>query len=189
MSAGGGVRGPLLAGSCGIGGGRVLRGIFPGRPALFVATSLIGLWFMLFQVAPQHATGALGAPADRPRNFSLLALGYSVSGFTGPLTVGLLIDHASFSATFACLALLPLAPAAVLARGWITLPRKRPANAPATASGVADLLRNRHLRRVFIINGLLSMAWDLHTFFIPIYGANLGLSASLIGVILAAFAR
>ncbi len=183
-----GVRGPMLAGCCGIAVGAVLPRIFPGLPALFAATSLIGLSFMLFQVGTQHATGALGASPDRPRNFSLLALGYSVSGFTGPLTVGLLIDHASFSATFACLALLPLAPAAVLARGWLALPRKRPANAPATASGVADLLRNRHLRRVFIINGLLSMAWDLHTFFIPIYGANLGLSASLIGVILAAFA-
>ncbi len=53
---------------------------------------------------------------------------------------------------------------------------------------VAALFRNRHLRRVFIVNALLSMAWDLHTFFIPIYGARLGLSASLIGVILAAFA-
>jgi len=183
-----GVRGPMLAGCCGIAVGAVLPRIFPGLPALFAATSLIGLSFMLFQVGTQQATGALGAPADRPRNFSLLALGYSVSGFTGPLTVGLLIDHASFSATFGCLALLPLVPTAVLARGRLALPRKRPANAPATSSGVADLLRNRHLRRVFIINGLLSMAWDLHTFFIPIYGANLGLSASLIGVILAAFA-
>jgi len=32
------------------------------------------------------------------------------------------------------------------------------------------------------------MAWDLHTFFIPIYGARLELSASMIGVILASFA-
>ena len=50
------------------------------------------------------------------------------------------------------------------------------------------LLGNPRLRRVFIINGLLSMAWDLHSFFIPIYGANIGLSASRIGVILASFA-
>ena len=44
------------------------------------------------------------------------------------------------------------------------------------------------MRRVFVVNGLLSMAWDLHTFFIPIYGARIGLSASRIGVILASFA-
>jgi len=41
---------------------------------------------------------------------------------------------------------------------------------------------------VFIINGLLSMAWDLHSFFVPIYGAKIGLSASRIGIILASFA-
>ena len=49
-------------------------------------------------------------------------------------------------------------------------------------------MRNPQLQRVFIVNALLSMAWDLHTFFIPIYGATIGLSASRIGVILASFA-
>ena len=183
-----GTRGPMVAGSCGIAIGAALPRIFPGLPALFAATSLVGISFMLFQVAAQNATGALGAAADRPRNFSLLALGYSVSGFSGPLIAGLLIDHASFAATFAVLALLPLVPAVVLARGRLALPPRRTAHAPAASGGAIELLRNRHLRRVFIVNALLSMAWDLHTFFIPIYGAKLGLSASLIGVILAAFA-
>ena len=32
------------------------------------------------------------------------------------------------------------------------------------------------------------MSWDLHSFFIPVYGARIGLSASRIGMILAAFA-
>ena len=44
-----------------------LPAILPGLPALFVAASLIGLSFMLFQVPAQHATGELGAPADRAR--------------------------------------------------------------------------------------------------------------------------
>ena len=50
------------------------------------------------------------------------------------------------------------------------------------------MLRDRHLRRVFAINALLAMSWDLHSFFIPVYGARIGLSASRIGIILAAFA-
>ena len=66
--------------------------------------------------------------------------------------------------------------------------REEEAHASAVASGIAALFRNRHLKRVFIVNALLSMAWDLHTFFIPIYGATIGLSASRIGMILAAFA-
>jgi MFS family permease len=183
-----GVRRPMVVGSCGIAVGAALPWLFPGLTALFVTTALIGFSFMLFQVAAQNVTGALGPPGDRAKNFSLLALGYSVSGFAGPLVAGLLIDQASFGTTFLTLALLPLVPAVVLGRGGLALPRPHAAQAQATPGGVAALFRNRHLRRVFIVNALLSMAWDLHSFFIPIYGARLGLSASLIGIILAAFA-
>src|SRR5262249_46303371 len=125
---------------------------------------------------------------ERAKNFSLLALGYSISGFTGPLLAGVLIDHAGFAPTFIVLALLPLVPAAVLTRGGLALPLPHPQHQRAPSGGVAELFRNRRLRRVFAINGITAVAWDLHTFFIPIYGARLGLSASRIGVILAAFA-
>jgi MFS family permease len=182
-----GVRRPMLLGSCGVALGAALPWIVPSVPMLFVTTALIGMSFMLFQVAVQNVTGAFGMPADRPRNYGLLALGYSVSGLIGPLLAGLTIDHASFGASFATLALLPLVPIAVLGRG-LALPRLHLAPGQPAPGGVAILLRNRQLRRVFIVNGLLSMAWDLHTFFIPIYGARLGLSASMIGSILAAFA-
>jgi MFS family permease len=182
-----GVRAPMLAGSCGLALAVVLPPIFPGLAALFVTTSLIGVAFLLFQAAAQNATGELGPPADRARNFTLLALGYSVSSFVGPLLAGVLIDHTSFATTFLALGLSPLVPAAVLARGRLALPRRHATGRPAT-SGIAELFRNRQLRRVFIVNALLSMAWDLHAFFIPVYGAKLRLSASLIGTILAAFA-
>ncbi|HEX8013502.1 MAG TPA: MFS transporter [Casimicrobiaceae bacterium] len=183
-----GVHRPMLVGSCGIALGASLPWIFPGLLALFFTTALIGISFMLFQVAVQNATGALGPAADRAKNFSLLALGYSVSGFAGPLVAGLLIDQASFAGTFVALTLLPLLPVTVLGRGALALPRPHAAHPPSSSGGAAELFRHPHLRRVFVLNGLLSMAWDLHAFFIPIYGARLGLSASLIGMILAAFA-
>ena len=82
----------------------------PGIAPLYVATSLIGVSFMLFQISMQNATGAFGAPSERARNFSLLALGYSISLFGGPLIAGVLIDHASFTTAFAVLAVLPLVP-------------------------------------------------------------------------------
>src|SRR5438105_6675593 len=101
---------------------------------------------------------------------------------------GLMIDNASFAGTFALLALLPLIPVAVLSWDLLRLPGARLAAADSAPGGIAVLFRNRHLRRVFIVNALLAVAWDLHSFFIPIYGATIGLSASRIGVILAAFA-
>jgi MFS family permease len=183
-----GVRRPMLVGSCGVAIGAGLPWLVPGTAILFASTALIGMSFMLYQVAAQHTTGALGTPGDRPRNFSLLALGYSVSGLVGPLLAGFTIDHASFHASFAILAVLPVVPVIVLARGALALPHPAAPHAHATPGGVAALFRNPQLRRAFVVNALLSMAWDLHTFFIPIYGARLELSASMIGVILASFA-
>jgi MFS family permease len=183
-----GVRRPLLLGSLGIAIGTALPWMLPGLPALFVTTSLVGLSFMLFQVAAQNATGALGPPAERAKNFSLLALGYSISGFIGPLLAGLLIDHADFRWTFVVLSFIPLVPVAVLARGALALPPLHEAHKRPARGRVADLFRSQRLRRVLAVNALFAVAWDLHTFFIPVYGARIGLSASLIGLILAAFA-
>jgi predicted MFS family arabinose efflux permease len=183
-----GVRRPMLFGSCGLVVGAALPCFGSGIAPLFASTSLIGVSFMLFQLAAQNATGAFGPASDRAKNFSLLALGYSISGLCGPLIAGVMIDHASFVATFALLSLLPLVPVAVLARGGLDLPGPQRDHARAPSGGIPELLRNPHLRRVFVVNALLSMAWDMHSFFIPIYGANIGLSASRIGVILASFA-
>ena len=183
-----GVRRPMLLGSAGIALGAAVPWALPGLGPLYFTTSLVGVSFMFFQVAAQNVTGDFGEPSERARNFSMLALGYSTSGFCGPLLAGFLIDHTSFGATFGFLALLPLLPVAVLSRGAPALPAHHPERAQAAKGSVADLLRESRMRRVFIVNALLAMAWDLHTFFIPIYGAKIGLSASRIGVILAAFA-
>jgi predicted MFS family arabinose efflux permease len=183
-----GVRGPMLAGSLGLAVGALIPVLASGLFALFVSAALVGVSFMVFQVAAQNATGELGDATARVHNFSLLALGYSISGFCGPLSAGLSIDNLGFGATFVGFALLPLLPVLVLTRRSLLLPGRHRAHGPAPSGGVSQLMRNPQLKRVFIVNALLSMAWDLHTFFIPIYGATIGLSASRIGVILASFA-
>ncbi len=80
-----GVRRPMVAGSCGIALGAVLPWMFPGLTALFFTTALIGVSFMLFQVAVQNVTGALGPPEDRAKNFSLRSAIRS-PGFPGRLS-------------------------------------------------------------------------------------------------------
>jgi MFS family permease len=183
-----GARRPMLVGSCGIVVGILLPCALPGTAALYASTSLIGVSFMCFQVAMQHVTGSIGAHEDRPRNFGLLALGYSISSFAGPLIAGIMIDQVSFVATFALLAVFPLAPLFVLARNLLALPGPQPEHARMAPTSILELLANSHMRRIFIVNGLISVAWDLHSFFIPIYGASIGLSALRIGLILSVFA-
>ncbi len=183
-----GVRRPMVVGSLSLAAGALLPALMPGLPALFASATLVGVSFMLFQVATQNATGEMGGPTERAHNFSLLALGYSVSGFLGPLITGFTIDHGSYTMAFAVLALIPLVPAAILGSGKLALPGPHAARVNMPVGGALDLLMHRKLRRVFFVNVLLAMGWDLHTIVIPIYGASLGLSASQIGMILAAFA-
>jgi MFS family permease len=183
-----GVRRPMLVGTMAIAVGAALPIAFPGLPILFASAAILGTGFMIFQVAAQNVTGELGGPTERARNFSLLALGYSTSGFIGPLVAGLAIDHLGFGSTFAVLAVVPFIPLIVLARGGLALPAPHRHQGPAHHGGVRVLLRHRTLRRLFAINALFAAGWDLFTVFVPVYGARIGLSASEIGLVLSTFA-
>jgi MFS family permease len=182
-----GVRKPMLAGSLALAAGALIPVVIPGLAALFASAALVGVAFMTFQVAAQNATGELGDATARVHNFSQLAVGYSVSGLLGPLIAGFTIDHAGYTTSFAVLAAIPLLPALVLAAGRVALPGPQVVRATLAGSAL-DLVTHRKLRRVFAVNVLLSMGWDLHTIVIPVYGAGIGLSASQIGLVLASFA-
>src|SRR5665647_1342466 len=76
----------------------------------------------------------------------------------------------------------------VLATGRLHIPEREPVAISKSGGGVLVLLRQPTLRRVFAMNALFAMAWDLHTIFVPIYGARLHLSESQIGAVLSTFA-
>jgi predicted MFS family arabinose efflux permease len=62
-------------------------------------------------------------------------------------------------------------------------------NAANAASQRAwDLLRSPALRRLLMINIVLSSCWDAHSFVVPVVGHARGMSASGIGLLLGAFA-
>ena len=183
-----GARQPMLLGTAAIGVGALLPLLLPGMAALYASASIVGVGFMAFQVAAQNAAGELGVPAERARNFSLLAMGFSISGFVGPLAAGVAIDHFGFTATFALLAIVPFIPLVVLLRGRLALPGPVTPSGTHHHGGVRALMRHRMLRRALLLNAFFAVGWDLHLVFVPIYGARIGLSASSIGLVLAAFA-
>jgi MFS family permease len=182
-----GVRRPMVIGSVCMIVASAIPALMPGFAALFVSASIMGVSFMLFQVPAQNATGELGDVEERPRNYSTLALGYAISGFLGPLVAGFTIDHGGFPMTFAVLCVLPLVPAVVLVRGMLALPGPHPAHAEGPPRRAFELVKHRKLRRVFTLNLLFSVAWELHNIVIPVYGARIGLSASEIGLVLSSF--
>jgi MFS family permease len=182
-----GVRAPMLTGSTILAASAFIPFVWPGVGALYLVSILVGSSFMLYHVAYQNIVGYIGRPEDRAINFSLAALGFSVSGFSGPMLAGLGIDHIGIADTFLVLSLLPLVPVAVLALDKLRLPKLPGHGAPPGQRRLADLFRHRELRRLFVVSGLLAMAWDLFNFAVPIYGSRVELSASRIGAVLGAF--
>lgn len=182
-----GPRRPMLTALAAQSAGVALPFVWPALPALYIATTLIGTSFLYMHVAVNSVVGAVGLPEERATNFSWLALGFSTSGSLGPLLTGFAIDGIGHARAFGLLALLPVLAFVLLWMRRGPVPRHA-GRAEAGERKVLDLLRIPGLRDAFIVSGVLAMGWDLYTFLIPLYGSQIHLPASTIGVIMATFA-
>jgi MFS family permease len=183
---------PLLLGTALMTAGALLPALFPYEVAdiapLLVASALLGTGFMYVQITAQHVVGSLAAPDRRPAAFSMLALAFSTSGLIAPVASGFLIDSIGHRATLACIFLLLASGLALLLMQRARLPQPPPRRDDQVAGNPFELFRVAEVRHVLIVSGMISMAWDLQTFMIPVYGTSVGLSASQIGMIIGAFA-
>lgn len=132
------------------------------------------------------------APGNiRATNFSWLALGFSISGFLGPMIAGFAIDHIGYREAFGVLAVAPLM--AYFGFRKFVFPtslegKDEPIIAGQRPKRVLDLVGSPELMRLYTAVVVLSASWDVLQFLIPIYGKSLGLSASQIGIVLGGFA-
>jgi MFS family permease len=134
----------------------------------------------------RHVGRSAKSNAELKSMFSWLSIGPALSNFIGPLAAGVLIDQAGFRMAFLFMACLPL-----MTWLWVrhTLELPPVAVKPGAPKGKAwDLLREPLMRRLMLVNWLLSSCWDVHTFVVPVLGHERGISASLIGAILGGFA-
>ena len=155
--------------------------------ALFVTALLTGAGFMFFNVSIQTLTGGLGDKEHRARNFATLSIGYSLSAFIGPVSAGLAIDHLGHAGAFAMLGLFTLPPiiGLLVSRRFNFINGVK--NTDSNRSAM-QLLRIGPVRNIVIISGLIVASGDLFAFYLPVYAHALNFSATVIGVILGAFA-
>ncbi len=159
----------------------------PRLETLFVVSVMMGSGFMLYHICINQAAALVGRPQDRTRNFSVLALAFSTSGFLGPMMAGFAIDWIGHRNTFLlCAGFMMAALLLIRNRKQIIAGHHQPVT-HTQKKRVMDLLRMPALLRIFIISGLMSMCWDLYTFVMPIHGSGIGLSASTIGLVLGSF--
>ncbi len=166
--------------------GLLLAAALPHFATLCIAALCSGGATGIAVIALQRHVGrAAENPLQLKQVFSWLSIGPAVSNFLGPFMAGLLIDFVSFRAAFLFLAFLP-----IVTWFWV---RNTQELAPIAAKTEQkkqfwDLLREPQMRRLMIVNWLLSSCWDVHTFVVPVLGHERGYSASVIGTILGAFA-
>jgi len=182
-----GILRPMAAGGVAIGLGCALPSLIDGLQILYLATVLIGSGFMVIQVAAQHTVGAMSAAEERAMNYSWLALGFSISGFCGPVLAGLIIDDAPYHVAYMVFGCFAVGAVALIACGRLREIRVQTQDAQAAPGSAFDLLRHREMRNIYLVGTLLSSAWDLFTFVLPIHGARSGFAASTIGLILGCF--
>jgi len=183
-----GARIPLLAGSVMLVAAMLLPPLIPGLTTLYIVSPLIGLAYAACHLSVQNTVGLIGKAEERTANFSHLSMSFSVAAFAGPMLAGLSIDWLGYGSAFMVLSLLPLANAAAIAANVLKLPPPRRRAQRAGKARVGELLGQRELRSIFIVTGLHAVAWELFSFMTPIYGSQIGLSASAIGAIMASFA-
>jgi MFS family permease len=181
-----GSRGLLtFAAVCGV-ASLVLPYLVPTLMALYVAAALNGLALAFYHVTLQNLIGTLSTPEDRPRNFSNFSLAGSLTNFFGPLSAGFAIDYAGHAVACLVIASQPVV-ALVLLLIW---GGRFPGGKPLASSGPGALsaLRDPKIVRMLVTSGIVQLGQDLFQFYLPIYAYAAGLSASVIGGIVATLA-
>jgi len=167
--------------------GAALAVAFPIFPVLCLSALMTGGAVGVAAISLQRHVGRSAQnKVELKRMFSWLSIGPALSNFVGPLSAGLLIDLGGFRLAFFALACLPLM-TWLWVRHTVELPPV-PVKPGAAVGRAWDLLREPMMRRLMLVNWLLSTCWDVHSFVVPVLGHERGLSASAIGAILGGFA-
>jgi MFS family permease len=182
-----GSRGLLMLGQATGVIGMIIPWAVPKLYALYIAGLLSGLCFAFTSVLILNVMGLLSKPQDRARNFANNSLMGSLSNVLGPLIAGFAIDHAGFGIASLCSAGLSLAALVLLAVWGSSFPGGSGARAPAGKGTLGERLSDRVAVGIILVSCLAQVGGDLFSLYLPIYGHGLGLSASVIGTILASF--
>lgn len=179
-----GARLPLAIGGV-FGGAGILVAYFSESLAgLFLGSALCGVWAATHLVMTQTLVGRLSTPESMTRNFGNFSLVASSAWLVGAPLAGFAIDNLGHA--LACLAFFVFAASFIVLvlAGGRSLPPGRKKG--AGRGFLLALLADRRLWWVLMISGTVQLAADLYPFYLPLHGHKIGLSASSIGVAIAA---
>lgn len=183
-----GARRFLMLSAAGSGLGMFLPIIFPTLAMVMIAGCLAGLSMVFFNVSMQSLTGLWSTPETRGRNFSTYSVMTSAGGLVGPLIAGFAVDHFSYAWSCAATGLFTLVTVVMLLVRRSPLEpdsqRKAAPKAHIPLRETLAMLRDPAVRRTIVTGCFLNSGINLYQAYMPVYAHSLGMSPSLIGIIL-----
>jgi len=183
-----GVMKPIVGGSLMLSLGILVPIVGGGLAGLMVCSALVGLGHIFFHVSIHNLIGAYGGGEARTRNFATFALGASLSAFFGPSLTGISIDGWGFKPTHWLLAGVAVLPAFLILVYPKLVPAREIHSKGEKSGGSLEMLRDPGMRRTLIMSGVTLTGIELFTFYFPVYGRSIGLSASAIGLVMSSYA-
>lgn len=176
--------------------GLLLPALFPDRTGLYLSQLIAGSGMTGYILAGQKFAGQLsGDLRQRERNVAQLTMCVALGGLVGPPVAGLIGDTLGFLVAFSVLAIVSLCASVPLLFLLREEGRRRaakagtdPAPGPAGQSGFAPLRvfgYHPYLGRSFLISALVLMGKDLYIAYFPLYAIQVGMSATVIGAMIA----
>jgi len=181
-----GTRWLMTAGFTSLVAGMLVMVAAPALAMFFLVSGFNGVLLGINNVALQQLAGALSSPADRARNFSNLALTGATGNLAGPLLAGVSIDHLGHGGAGLVVLGFALAGAATL----LIWGRLLPGGSGRIAEKSRECRRQplREIWQILLLSALVQLCTDVFLFYMPVYGRAVGLSATTIGSVMAAFA-
>ncbi len=153
---------------------------------LCAAAVAVGMGTNIGMLTIQRAAGlAARSSTERLRVFSWMGVAPPLSNVVGAVLVGFIIDAAGFRAAYLALLLLPML--TLFSMRFVPAFKPQPLREDVPVRRAWDLLQAPGMRRLLLVNWLLSMCWDVHLFAVPILGHDRGFSAGTVGLISACF--
>jgi MFS family permease len=159
----------------------------PSIPGVAVAYALLGLGNLALTVATQIVVAESSPPAERARQYGYYTSWVSAGMVLGPIVGGLLVDLWGYRAVF--ISVLALTGPSFLLAGRVK-PRARSIPRAATVwsahKSARTLLTLPGVGLILFISGMVISGQTLRQSFYPLYLRDVGLSSTLIGLIIGA---
>ncbi len=159
----------------------VLPSLFPYLATLFLSQALIGLAHNFMMIALQKAIGSAGENKDK--SVASFSLTIAAGEFLGPLLGGFSFEYTSFRITFLIAAFIIVFN---FVFNFYLTNQQTVQTAPKSGkqkTGSLHLLRRSTIRKAILVSGLAIYSKDLFVAYFPIYGSQIGLTPSQIGIV------